>query len=148
MGGKMSLIRSTVKKGCKPIDYLPYCLPVGLIDAAKYFNQKKIKDSLGVSDSFNYRSVNADMHLAFREYGSPWNPTTKELIRVLDAYGKEPELADIKVLVMNGNNDYVVTAASQMWQYDRLEWTGQKQYASNEWQPLGENLPVTGLERA
>lgn len=39
---------------------------------------------------------------------------------------------------------YVVNAAGNMWQYDRLEWTGQKEYAANKWQPLEEDLAVSG----
>lgn len=84
------------------------------------------------------------MHLAFRNYGSPWNPTTKELAAVLDAYIEKPQLADIKVLVMNGKLDYVVNTAGNIWQYDRLEWAGLAEYQANTWRPLEDGMGVRG----
>lgn len=85
--------------------------------------------------------------MAFRKYGSPWNPTTKELEKVIDAYFAEPKVADIKVLVMNGNLDYIVNTQGNMWQYDQLEWTGMAEYSSKDWQQL-KGLAETGFWKA
>ena len=74
---------------------------------------------------------------------------------VLEAYrtpkiGKDDEyLADIKVLVLNGNDDAVVNTYGNMWQYDNLLWSGQAEYRTASWKTLPEDeVAATGTWKA
>lgn len=69
-------------------------------------------------------------------------------MKVLDAYSEKSKVADIKVLVMNGNLDYIVNTQGNMWQYDQLEWTGMADYSSKDWQPLKKGMAETGFWKA
>lgn len=137
-----------VRKGCLSSPGWPYCLIPDAVNIDPFLNQDWVKEALGFPASFHFQYINQDMHLTFRNYGSPWNPTTKELIEVLDAYSEKPKVADIKVLVMNGNLDYVVNTQGNMWQYDRLEWSGMAEYAAKDWLVLKEDVAAKGFWKA
>ena len=64
----------------------------------------------------------------FSGSGALFKPTTRELVDVLEE--------GIKVLVMNGNLDPLVTTPGTKWQYDRLRWSEQAEYAAKRWQTL------------
>lgn len=67
---------------------------------------------------------------------------------MLDAYAEEDKLADIKLLVLNGNLDFMVNTPGNVWQYERLRWRGQAEYNSQQRQPLPEEMAATGFWKA
>ncbi len=101
-----------------------------------------------MSPDYHYSNLNMEMWLAFHDSGAFTAPTTKELIDVLDAYADKDKVGDIKVLVINGNLDFVVNTPGNMWQFDRLGWRGQDGYRSKQFQALPTGLGITGSWKA
>lgn len=132
------------RKDCIPITEFPFCVDPDFGNVTAFINQGRVKKALDKPDSFVFLNLDLDIQNAFRDDGSFSNPTTRELIDVLEAYDKEDSVADIKVLVINGNDDYIVNTAGNKWQYDRLEWIGQAEYSIKNWRPLPEGLAATG----
>lgn len=85
---------------------------------------------------------------AFDKSGAIFKPTTKELAYVLDIYNDDNDLGDIKVMALNGNLDFLVSTPGNIWQYDRLGWSGQAEYNIKKWQPLPEGIGATGSWKA
>lgn len=103
-------------------------------------NQGWVKTAVDKPPEFIYQDYNMDIHAAFREDGAFYNPTTKEVAFVLEA--------GIRVMVMNGNLDYVVNTPGNILEYDRLHWTGHAEYRAKKWQPLPETVAATGAWKA
>lgn len=77
-----------------------------------------------------------------------WKPTTRELVHVLEEHAAKNSVADIKLLVINGNLDPLVTTPGTKWTYDRLRWSGQADYAVKKWLPLPDGLAASGEWKA
>jgi cathepsin A (carboxypeptidase C) len=80
---------------------------------------------------------------AFTFYKDPFKPTTREVANILDAY-RTPNLGDIRVLVLQGNEDYIVNTPGSIWVYDHLRWSGLADYRLAHWQDLPERIGATG----
>lgn len=105
-----------------------------------YLNQEHIIEALGFPPSFVYRSLNEEINQAYTDSRTCYRPTTYELASILDAY-RTPNLgADIRVLVLNGNDDYSSNTPGLQWQYDNLRWSGQADYRIAKWREL-EDVP-------
>jgi cathepsin A (carboxypeptidase C) len=113
-----------------------------------YLNQKWVKKALEKPSTYEFSNINKDIWTAFSNSGAFLGPTTKELTDVLDAYTNRDKVADVRVLVINGNLDYIANTPGNMWQYDRLEWSGQAEYSIKEWRPLPDGLAATGFWKA
>lgn len=137
-----------VHKKCPGNLNYPQCPDPTQGNITAYLNQDWVKEALDKPLSFQFRDINRDMFDAFGDCGSIWKPTTQELGYVLDAYTAANQVADIKVLVMNGNLDFGINTPGNMWQYDRLAWSGQAEYRVKKWEPLPEGLAATGTWKA
>ncbi|UNI19021.1 hypothetical protein JDV02_005240 [Purpureocillium takamizusanense] len=126
-----------------PCPDLPFCYP-GKAEFTWYLNQDHIKSALGFPTSFTFEAVNLELHQAYEDSRTMLKPTTGEIATVLDAY-KTPGLGDIRVLVLNGNEDYIVNTPGQKWIYDKLPWSGQPDYRIAKWTALPEGLAATGF---
>ncbi|KAJ3494290.1 hypothetical protein NLG97_g4177 [Lecanicillium saksenae] len=129
---------------------MPLCSDPTKGNITAYLNQPHIKDALGLPMSFTYASLNSTINKLYIDNRDPWCPTTNELAAVLDAYLAAPVagpskqtlvaqtdgLGDIKVLVLNGNEDYAVNTPGQKWLYESLRWSGQADYRAAQWQSL------------
>lgn len=84
----------------------------------------------------------------FDESGAIFKPTTQELADVLDIHSDVNNLGDVRVMALNGNLDFLVSTAGNIWQYERLGWSGQAEYNIKKWQPLPKGLAATGSWKA
>ena len=64
----------------------------------KYLRQPHVLAALGYDEGFNFSGLNFDLHYGYRNSGDYFIPTTREASWILDE-------TDIKILVLNGNND-------------------------------------------
>lgn len=121
-----------IKKKCAPSPNYPFCIDPDIGNVTAYFNQDRVKAAVGKKNdkSFIFHDINMDIHLAFRQNGSWALPLTRQLGRVLDAYD---DLPDLRVLVLNGNEDFFVNTAGMQWSYDRLKWSGLEDYRNKDW---------------
>ncbi|UNI19437.1 hypothetical protein JDV02_005621 [Purpureocillium takamizusanense] len=131
----------------QPCSSLPLCYP-GKGNFTRYLNQAHIKAALGIPASVAYSGVNLALNNAYVRGRDPLKTTTRELAAVLDAHEKKHvggsggggSLGDIRVLVLNGNDDYIVNTPGQRFVYDHLvRWGGQADYRIARWRALPED---------
>lgn len=72
-----------------------------------------------------------------------YQPTTKELRDVLEAH-ERTQLGDIRVLVLNGNEDYTINTPGQKWLYDNLLWSQQADFRVAQWSDLPKGVSAKG----
>lgn len=133
-----------VHRKCPDDAEYPACDQPLLGAVRNILDQDWVKEALDLPTSLEFKDVNMEMWTAFHESGAWYAPTTRELVDVLDAYSEVDKVGDIRVLLLNGNSDFIVNTPGNMWHYDRLAWTGQSEYQSKEFQPLPEGLAATG----
>jgi len=85
-----------------------------------------VLQALGFAPDFYYQTVNLDLNAEWVKTGDALLPTTRELSAILDK-------SDIKVLVLNGNDDYIVNTPGQKIAYDMLPWSGQLGFRNETW---------------
>ena len=127
----------------------PLCGDIRKGNFTDYINQKHIKGALGFPESFEFEAINFAVNLAYILGGSVYRPTTREMASILDA--APTGLGDVRLLVLNGNEDYVVNSPGQRWQYDRLHWSGQAEYRIAPWRDLADEddlAAATGFWKA
>ncbi|KAJ6440160.1 N-terminal binuclear Zn cluster-containing/DNA binding domain-containing protein [Purpureocillium lavendulum] len=122
----------------------PLCY-TGKGNFTRYLNQGHVKSALGFPESFVYNGINLDMNTAYTLGHDPLKTTTRELGAVLDAHETGGGLGDIRVLVLNGNDDYIVNTPGQQYVYDNLRWSGQADYRISSWRALPEELAASGF---
>ncbi|KAL7787868.1 Alpha/Beta hydrolase protein [Trichoderma ceciliae] len=127
-----------------PCPNWPWCADIRKGNMTAYLNQQHIKKALKLPSSFIFEDINQDVNLAYTYFKDPFKPTTREVARILDAY-RTPNLGDIRVLVLQGNEDYVVNTPGNMWAYDNLRWSGLADYRLAHWRELPERMAATGL---
>lgn len=111
---------------------------------SRYLNQPHIKEALQFPPSFTFSPIDFVLNTAYTDGRTPFKPTTGELGAILDAY-LTPGLGDIKLLVLQGNEDYVVNTPGQVWAYNNLRWSGQADYRIEAWRELEEDVNATGF---
>lgn len=116
-----------------------------------YFNKPDVKEALGFSPAFEYKDIAWDLNTRYVERDEMTRPTSKLVASLLDAVHAEPVvpqstrskgLADIKVLVFNGNDDWIVNSAGNKRVYDNLRWSKQAEFRAAKYRPL-EGVPET-----
>ncbi len=85
-----------------------------------------------------------EMLFAYRETGSTYRPTTREVARFLDEHKAQKSMGDVRLLVLNGNEDYNVNSPGNIWVYDNLRWSQQPDYRITRWKQLPAGLGVNG----
>ena len=125
----------------------PLCANEHYGNFTRYLNQEHIKKALNFPSSFVYSAINVEMNQAYALSNDIYQPTTKELTDVLTAY-EHPGLGDIRVLVLNGDDDYALNTPGQIWLYDNLRWSGQADYRIASWAGLPEKFAATGTWKA
>lgn len=128
-----------------PCPDFPECTDTRKGNFSHYLNQPEIKEALDFPPSFTYQPINYELNTAYTDNRTPFKPTTAEVSAILDAH-RTPGLGDIKLLVLQGNEDFVVNTPGNVWVYDNLRWTGQPEYRITQWQALKEEeLATTGF---
>lgn len=110
-----------------------------------YLNKESVKKALGFPSRFAYEVASYDINQAYIGGYTPLKPMNREVAAVLDAY-RTPGLGDIKILVLQGNDDYIVNTPGNKWVYDNLRWSGQAEYRMRRWAPLPEMEAETDTE--
>ncbi|KJZ72066.1 hypothetical protein HIM_08521 [Hirsutella minnesotensis 3608] len=116
-------------------------------NVTSYLNQDWVKKALDKDPSYHFDLMGRRFWATFSQ-GALWKPTTKELVDVLEDYAAQKSVADVKLLVMNGNRDPLVTTPGSKWTYDRLRWREQADFAVKKWKPLPLGLGATGEWKA
>lgn len=117
-----------------------------------YLNNPKIKQALGLDSEFTYHDINTVINKLYISNKDAWITTTGAVSFILDAHkspavvgggtarhtqpGNSNSLGDIRVLVLNGNEDYAVNTPGNKWLYDGLPWSGQAEFRAAKWRPL------------
>ena len=138
----------TVARRCPADAEYPFCKQPAIELVERYLNQGWLKQEIGLPPDYYFQDINTKIWQAFHDSGAWYSPTTKELIDVLDAYAEDEKVGDIKLLVLNGNLDFMVNTPGTMWQYEQLRWRGQSDYQSRQFRPLPEGLAATGSWKA
>ena len=97
-----------------------------------YLNQPHVLQSLNFSSSFRFENVNLDLNEAFMKTKDPFLPTTRQISAILDSYLLRAGF-DIRVLIMNGNDDYLVNTPGQIRTYDKAFWSNSDSYRQAHW---------------
>lgn len=109
---------------------------------SEYLNQDAIKKAIGVPESVNFQMLSGAVGEA---YGiEPTKSRARTLEQVLDA-PPSSGLDGIRLLVLNGNEDYIVNTPGQKWQYDNLFWSGYADYRISKWRGLPKDVNATGF---
>lgn len=110
----------------------------------KYLNQPRVISSLGFPANYTYVNSNADLFTGY--YGVSKNyflPMQKNIGNILDAY-QTAGLGDVKILALNGNDDFTCNTYGQKIIYDALEWSGQADFRARAWSDLPKEIAGTG----
>lgn len=109
---------------------------------SEYLNQDHIKKTIGVPKSMDFRILDAAVGEAYAIEMSQSRARTLE--SVLDAPAGSG-LEGLRLLVLNGNEDYIVNTPGQKWQYDNLFWSGYADYRISKWRDLPSDVNATGF---
>lgn len=110
----------------KPCTNHPFCWDDNAGNHTIYLRQKHVLEALGFPADFFYQTVNLDLNGKWEESGDMFLPTVRELTSILDD-------SDVSVLVLNGNEDYIVNTPGQKKTYDKLQWRHQIEFQKAEW---------------
>ncbi|KAK6842942.1 hypothetical protein PG987_003802 [Apiospora arundinis] len=118
---------------------LPLC---GGESYAEYLNRPQLQAALGLPEGWNFSSVNMDLNTRWDVSGDVYTPSTRQMSYILDE-------TDTKVLVINGNNDIIVTTEGTKRVYDELAWSHQpsfrlEKYVDWEWPDKAGNIHIGG----
>ncbi|OAA55196.1 Peptidase S10, serine carboxypeptidase [Cordyceps fumosorosea ARSEF 2679] len=108
----------------------------------RYLNQPHIKQAMGVPESMTFELLNS---IVGGNYAIEMSKSrAKTLESVLDAPPRTG-LDKIRLLVLNGNEDYIVNTPGQKWQYDNLFWSGFADYRISNWRELPDDVKASGF---
>lgn len=116
----------------------PECTDMRKGNFTHYLNQDAIKSALKFPPGYVFSPINWAINTAYTDNRTPFKPTTSEVAAILDAY-LTPGLGDIKLLVLQGNEDFIVNTPGNVWAYDNLRWSGQPEYRIARWEELDED---------
>lgn len=95
-----------------------------------------------------------DLNMGYWDTRSATRPTLREVAAMLDAHRTPPViavksassssspqdnpggLADIRILVLNGNDDFLVNTAGIKRAYDNVRWSGQAEFRAAPYKPI------------
>lgn len=108
----------------------PFCWDETRGNYSTYISQTRVLEALGFPTNFHFQAVNLDLNMAFVLNKSPFLPQTSHITRILES--------GLRVLVLNGNEDYIVNTPGQIWACDSLPWSGQAGYRAAQWKIWGD----------
>ncbi|KAM0425166.1 hypothetical protein ACHAPT_009483 [Fusarium lateritium] len=85
------------------------------------------------SPDFHYQLVNLELNGAFQLKRSPFLPMSPHLSYLLDSRTEQRKARGLRMLVLNGNEDYIVNTPGQKWVFENLRWTGQQAFRAAKW---------------
>lgn len=93
----------------------PICENITVSPHAQYLNRPWVKQRLDMQQTFTFSGLDFDLYLLWVQNKQTSLPTTREMSFLLDE-------TDVKVLVLNGNNDIIVNTEGQIRVWDSLPW--------------------------
>lgn len=103
-----------------------------------------MKSALKFSSSFTFQETNTEINHEYFTHNTTFLPTLTSIGAIVDAY-LQSERDDIRLLVINGKEDYIVNTPGNILAYDDLRWSEQAEYRFRPWLPLpGDVSPSTG----
>lgn len=127
-----------VKKRCFDI---PGCEDDTRGNFTAYLNQPHILEAIGFPQDYRYDNSDDGAGSAIADSFDPYAPTVRQVAAILDAsakYSHRRGMADIRLLVLNGNEDGLVNTPGVKWLYERLPWSGAYGYRAQKWKQLVE----------
>lgn len=107
-------------------DNPPICQPLDETGSySQFVNQSWAKKELGFPEGYDFRALNWDLNRRWEESLEMFIPNTREMVYILDN-------TEIRVLVLNGNNDVIVNTEGQKRVYDTLVWRRQSSFRMGE----------------
>lgn len=100
-----------------------------------YMNQGWVKEALSKPAGVFFSPFSKKMYESFRNSSAYMTPTVKELSNVLDY-----EDGSLRVLVLNGQRDYIANAPGTIKTFDELPWAGGAEYRTGEWRSLADEV--------
>ena len=108
-------------------------------DFIEYLNQPDILEAIGFPRDYQYEAASQGASQAIADTFDPFAPTIKQLASILDApktFTHRKDKDDIRLLVLNGNEDALCNTPGVKWVYDRLSWSGAAGYRARKWRDL------------
>ncbi|KAK6518254.1 hypothetical protein TWF506_005414 [Arthrobotrys conoides] len=97
----------------------------------KYFNQPHIIELLGLPNTTVYNDINDEVNTRWSE----WAYDT--VLPVLNRMTQILEESDVRVLVYNGNSDWIINTPGALGWMDILRWKGNGEFRAADLQPWG-----------
>ncbi len=98
-------------------------------------------EAIGFPRDYKYENGDDGAGLAIADSFDPYAPTVRQVASILDAstkYHHRKGMEDIRLLVLNGNEDGLCNTPGVKWLYDRLPWSGAFGYRAQKWKQLKE----------
>ncbi|KAK2601992.1 hypothetical protein QQS21_004418 [Conoideocrella luteorostrata] len=115
---------------------------VGNITA--YLNQPNIISELGFPKDFQFEASKAQINRAYNVGGSVIRSMAADVGAVLDAYKRPGKIGDFRLLVLQGNDDYICNTPGNKIVFESLGWSGQANYRASKWAGLPGTIKHTG----
>lgn len=124
------------------------CLDLGTGNITEYLNQEAIKSALNFPSSYQFQHINMDLNGRYDASRSVFRNMAPTISFILDAH-LSPGLGDVRLLVLQGNNDVVCNTPGNAWRYDNLLWSGHADYRILKFEELDEEkYATTGFWKA
>ncbi|KAL3956208.1 hypothetical protein ACCO45_009054 [Purpureocillium lilacinum] len=113
-----------------------------------YFRQPSVLSALGLPEDFVFLDANWVLGGKYWSAGyfegySYYRSMLSDIASVLDAHQTQ-ENAPIRLLVLNGNDDFICNTPGNKMAYDEVRWSGQAEYRAARWAALPEHFKGTG----
>lgn len=107
-----------------------------------YLNRDHIKAAIGVPMTRTFTEFNLTIQ---GNYGLDFASSRTRILETIMDAPENSGLGNMRLLVLNGNEDYVVNTPGQQWFYDNLLWDGHAEYRIQKWRDLPEDVAATGF---
>ncbi|RSM07636.1 hypothetical protein CDV31_008529 [Fusarium ambrosium] len=104
----------------------PLCSNFAHGETWEFFNQPWVQEKLGFSD-LPFELIDFEANNRWVKSEHLYLPVTRELTWLLDN-------TDVRILIINGNNDIIINTPGQMRLFDAQPWKGQAQYRSQRYE--------------
>lgn len=104
-----------------------------------YLNEPKLLAALGFPITFKFSELNVAMNGAYQFFRSMYMPTVSQIAYLLDNKATSTNKS-LRLLLINGREDYIVNTPGNIIAYDDMQWSGQAEYRSVPWQPLPDDI--------
>ncbi|KAK3196023.1 hypothetical protein K4F52_000891 [Lecanicillium sp. MT-2017a] len=127
---------------CGAMEDLCMKLSLGILfEESQAGKRNRYNEAIGFPQDYRYDNSDDGAGSAIADSFDPYAPTVRQVAAILDAsakYSHRRGMADIRLLVLNGNEDGLVNTPGVKWLYERLPWSGAYGYRAQKWKQLVE----------